>query len=84
MLKNYEIELKKIKKIQFKSFPTPHLFLSNLETNFHKESIDLKINNMEIYPKLFSIFNFENFQVRKIKLENNNANYDYINFFMSI
>ena len=74
LLKNYEIELKKIKKIQFKSFPTPHLFLSNLETNFHKESIDLKINNMEIYPKLFSIFNFENFQVRKIKLENNNAN----------
>ena len=74
LLKNYEIELKKIKKIQFKSFPTPHLLLSNLETNFHKESIDLKINNMEIYPKLFSIFNFENFQVRKIKLENNNAN----------
>jgi len=74
LLKNYEIELKKIKKIQFKSFPTPHLFLSNLETNFHKESIDLKINNMEIYPKLFSIFNYENFQVRKIKLENNSAN----------
>ena len=74
LLKNYEIELKKIKKIQFKSFPTPHLFLSNLETNFHKESIDLKINNMEIYPKLFSIFNYENFQVRKIELKNNNAN----------
>ena len=74
LLKNYEIELKKIKKIQFKSFPTPHLLLSNLETNFHKESIDLKINNMEIYPKLFSIFNYENFQVRKIKLENNNSN----------
>ena len=31
LLKNYEIELKKIKKIQFKSFPTPHLFLSNLD-----------------------------------------------------
>ena len=74
LLKNYEIELKKIKKIQFKSFPTPHLFLSNLETNFHKESIDLKINNMKIYPKLFSIFNYENFQVRKIELKNNNAN----------
>ena len=74
LLKNYEIELKKIEKIQFKSFPTPHLFLSNLETNFHKESIDLKINNMEIYPKLFSIFNYENFQVRKIELKNNNAN----------
>ena len=74
LLKNYEIKLKKIKKIQFKSFPTPHLLLSNLETNFHKESIDLKINNMEIYPKLFSIFNYENFQVRKIKLENNSAN----------
>ena len=74
LLKNYEIELKKIKKIQFKSFPTPHLFLSNLETNFHKESIDLKIDNMKIYPKLFSIFNYENFQVRKIELKNNNAN----------
>ena len=74
LLKNYEIELKKIKKIQFKSFPIPHLFLSNLETNFHKESIDFKINNMKIYPKLFSIFNYENFQVRKIELKNNNAN----------
>ena len=74
LLKNYEIELKKIKKIQFRSFPTPHLFLSNLETNFHKESIDFKINNMKIYPKLFSIFNYENFQVRKIELKNNNAN----------
>ena len=29
---------------------------------------------MKIYPKLFSIFNYENFQVRKIKLKNNNAN----------
>ena len=74
LLKNYEIEIKKIEKIQYKSFPTPHLFLSNLETNFHKESINLKIHNMKIYPKLFSIFNYENFQVRKIELKNNNAN----------
>ena len=29
---------------------------------------------MKIYPKLFSIFNYENFQVRKIELKNNNAN----------
>ena len=29
---------------------------------------------MKIYPKLFSIFNYENFQVRKIELKNNNTN----------
>ena len=74
LFENYKIEVKKIENIQYKSFPTPHLILNNLATNFHKGSINLKIDKMKIYPKLFSIFNYENFQVRKIELKNNNAN----------
>ena len=33
LLKNYDIEIKEIKSIKFKSFPKPHLELKNLKLN---------------------------------------------------
>ncbi len=72
LLKNYDLEIKKLDKIKFNSFPLPSLKINDLVISFHSEDINLNVQKLIIYPNLFSIYNYENFQVRKIKLENSN------------
>ena len=83
LLKNYEIDLKKIENIKYKILPVPHLDLKNLDTNFHSIKENLKIRKLKIYPQLFSIYNYENFHIRKIKVIDSNYeinNSNLINF----
>ena len=62
---------KPIRKISFNSFPVPYLQIENIGSNLYSKSTNLKIGKLIIYPKLFSIYNFNNFHSRKIQLENN-------------
>ncbi len=72
LVENYGLEVKKVKNINFKSFPVPHLQLNNLEANFNSKDIRIVAQILNIYPKIFSIYNYNNFDVRKIRLDNNN------------
>ena len=71
LLKNYGIAINQLEKISFNSFPVPYLQIENIESNLYSKSTNLKIGKLIIYPKLFSIYNFNNFHSRKIQLENN-------------
>ena len=68
---NYGIDIEKIGRIKFKSFPTPHLQIDNLTANYLLNETKLEVEKLLIFPKLISIYNYDNFEVRKIKLLNN-------------
>ncbi len=77
---NYNLRIKNIEQIVFKSLPVPHLSIKNSYINFYTEKINFKTQNLIIYPELFSIYNYKNFHVKKIKLQNINTEVDYENF----
>ena len=60
-----------MERIEFKALPVPNLEIRNITTNF-SDDVAIKSKKLTLYPKLFSIYNYDNFSVRKIKLENNN------------
>ena len=67
---NYNLEIMKMENIKFKPFPLPHLSVENLTFNYHSRKENLVSQKLIIFPKLFSIYNYQNFEVRKIKIEN--------------
>ena len=66
----------KIKSIKFKPFPKPHLELKNLKLNLSTNFV-YDVNSLK-FIKLFSIYNFNKFEVKKIKLRDINAVSDFI------
>ena len=77
ILKNYGLELWKIGKIDFKSFPIPKLEIEDVEINFLSNKQNIKTKKLKIYPKLTSIYNFRKFEAKKIKLEKNDLTTDF-------
>ena len=67
---NYGINIEKIGSIKFKSLPTPHLQLDNLTANYLSGETKLQVEKLLIFPKLISIYDYDNFEVKKIKLFN--------------
>ena len=63
----YGLEVKSIGSIQFFSFPTPHLKIDNVIGDYFDKDIKFTTQTLTIYPKIFSIYNYSNFQTRKIK-----------------
>ena len=69
---NYGLQINKLENIKFNTLPVPHLQIDNLISEFYSESQNMTIQKLIIYPKLFSIYNYDNFQVKKIKIINSN------------
>ena len=76
ILENYGLEIKKNENIKYISFPVPHLQIRNISSDFHSKSINLKTQQLKIYHKISSIYNFENFSIKKIRLENSTLETD--------
>ena len=76
----YGINIKKIESIKYTSLPTPHLQINNVISNFYLDDVKLNIKNLKIYPKILSIYNYENFKLRKIKIEKSNLNLNFQDF----
>ena len=70
--KNYNFELKKYEKIKFKALPIPRLEIHNVQINFETPQIKSTVKNLKIYPKILSIYNYNNFQTNKIILKDSN------------
>ena len=68
--KNYNFEIEKIENIKFKSFPLPHLKIENFSSKFFLKKNNLIAQELFIYPKLLSVYNYQNFQIKKIKIKN--------------
>ena len=70
LLNQYDFKIENFQSIKFKVFPLPHLEITNLKKNFYLKNINLKTQKLKIFPKLISLYDYENFQSNKIKLEN--------------
>ncbi len=79
LLKNYGLKINKIGNIRFNSFPIPYLEIDNLTSNFFSNSENLKTHKLTIYPKLLSIYNYDNFKATKVILEKNDITLDFDN-----
>ena len=60
LLQNYGLEIKELGNINFNSLPAPNIKIKDLKSNFFLDDIDLKSDEIIIYPKLVSIYNFKN------------------------
>ena len=72
--KNFGITTEELDNIHFKSFPVPHFKLNNLVHNFTLKKKEFISEDFEIYPKLTSIYNFNNFEIKKIKIKKSKIN----------
>lgn len=73
VFENYKFRITKLEKIKFQTFPIPNLELSNVQINVKNTEINLDAKKLIIFPKLISIYNFENFQTNKLIFKNNSA-----------
>ena len=79
--KNYNLEITEYEKIKYKLFPFPSLGITNLTFNLKENSSKIKTKNLTIIPKFFSFYNFENFQIKKMVLENNSSTVEVSDFY---
>ena len=83
-LKNYDFEITNYKNIEYKAFPLPSLELKTVQINFLKSNANLKINYLKVYPKIFSIYNLNYFEAKKVIIEGNVVTLKDSNFFIFI
>ena len=70
LTKKYDFKILKYESIKYQSFPLPNFEFTNLSVNFESSPVEMNIKKLKIYPKLLSIYNNENFQSKKIVLNN--------------
>ena len=80
LIKNYDIKILKYEKIEFNSFPVPYIQFQNALVKFNNYPAELNIKKFKIYPKLLSIYNYQNFQSNKIILKNSNIILETLDF----
>ena len=68
LFENYGLQIKQMGEIEFRSFPFPNLKIKNIKSNLKSERLNLTSKNLIIYPSLFSIYNFRNFNIKKIEI----------------
>ena len=80
LLKEYNLEISEYSNIKYKIFPLPRLELKKAKINFKNIKTNLEVTNLKIYPKIFSIYNFDNFKADKIIFVDTIANLQITNF----
>lgn len=73
LLNNYDLKINNYEKIKFRPFPVPNLEFKNTNINFTNVPSEINVSKFKVYPKLFSIYNFKNFKLKKIILQDSQA-----------
>ena len=71
VLESYNIDIKNYENIKYNPFPIPHLEINNTKFDLETDLLNFSAKSFKIYPKLVNIYNFENFEIKKIILKNN-------------
>ena len=71
LIKKYDLEIIGYGKIEFNIFPMPNLTIKNVKSKIADKIIDLKVENINIFLKLNNLYNYENFDAKKVTLETN-------------
>ena len=77
LTQTYNFEIKGYDKISYNFLPVPNLEISNVSYETQFKNLKFKTKKLVIYPKVLSIYNFENFEANKIKLFNNEISAEF-------
>ena len=84
LLENFDFEINAYENIEYKVFPYPSLELKKVQIKFLKSNANFNVNNLKLYPKIFSIYNLNYFNAKKIIFVDNVANIEVSNFYIFI
>jgi hypothetical protein len=71
LFESYGFKLNSYKSIKYNSFPLPNLEINNADLSFERNSLFINVANFKIYPKLISIYNYEDFKINKVVINKN-------------
>ena len=77
---NYDFEINEYLNIKYKAFPLPRLEFKKTQIKFLKSNANFNVNNLKVYPKIFSIYNPNHFEANKIIFNENEVNLKTSNF----
>ncbi len=83
----YELEISSHSSIEFNVFPFPNLSIKNMNLKIKDKPIFINTQELDIFLNLKNIYNYENFEARKILLKNNridlniDTTIDILNYF---
>ena len=80
LFENYNFKITNYEKIKYNIFPTPNLELTNVQLNLKSSIENLNIKKTIIYLNFFNIYDYENFNSRKLTLKNSNIKFQISNF----
>ncbi len=86
LIKNYNLTIKENEKVQFNIFPLPNLEINKAILDFNKVS-EIKTNKILIYPNIFRIYDFENFEANKVSIIDGKLNFkvkDFSSFYRKL
>ena len=78
--KNYDIKILKYEKIKFNSFPVPYIEFKNVTIKLNTTQAELNVKKLKIYPKFLNIYNYQNYQSKKIVFKSSNIILDTLDF----
>ena len=84
LIENYGFDINEYENIKYKAFPFPSFELKKTQIKFLKSNTNLDVNYLKVYPKIFSIYNLDHFEVNKIIFKENVANLKTLNFYSFI
>ena len=67
LIKNYSLNIKETEKVKFNIFPLPNLEISKATLDFNEFS-QIKTSKILIYPNIFRIYDFQNFEANKVSI----------------
>ena len=82
LLENYNFKLNDYKKIKYNIFPIPNLEILNSQINFKPIEENLSIKKIKIYPGFLNIYNYKNFNSKKIILIDSHIKFQFSNFYL--
>ena len=75
---NYILRIENLTDIEYRFFPSPHLFIKNSEIYLgpNSDKIVGSTENLKIYISIFKLYNFKQIEIKKIDIKNTNFNFD--------
>ena len=73
LLKNYDLKINKFSEINFYILPVPKIEIKNVNSKFNQISSNIYSNKITLYPKLLNIYNYQNFEIKKLILSQSDA-----------
>ena len=77
ILQNYNLKIEEFGNIKFNVFPTPNLEVQNVILDINLNNLKIKSKTLYVYPKLINLYDFNNFDASKIKLDGSEAELNF-------